>query len=45
MLENAVNEGFMSEKCMKLFFVSDSQNDIFDYLDNYSPFVYDKYER
>lgn len=44
MLENAVNEKFMSEKCMKLFFVSDNKDEIFDYLDNYSPFIYSKYE-
>ncbi len=44
MLENAVNEKFMSEKCMKLFLVSDNKDEIFDYLDNYSPFIYSKYE-
>lgn len=44
MLERAVSEKFMSEKCMKLFFISDNKEKIFDYLDNYSPFSYDKYE-
>lgn len=44
MLENAVSEGFMSEKCMKLFFVSDNKDAILDYFENYKPFSYDKYE-
>ncbi len=45
MLKKAAGKGFMSEKCMKLFFVSDNKEDIFDYFDNYEPFLYDKYER
>lgn len=44
-LETTVNEGFMSEKCFKLFFVCDKEKEVFDYLDNYTPFSYDKYER
>lgn len=44
MLNKAVNEGFMSEKCLKLFYVSDNEKDILDYFDNYKPFSYDKYE-
>lgn len=44
MLERSVSEGFMSEKCMKLFFVSDNQEEILSYIDNYVPFSYDKYE-
>lgn len=44
MLERAVSEGFMSEKCLKLFFISDNKDEIFKYFDNYKPFSYDKYE-
>ena len=43
-LERAVSEGFMSEKYNKLFFASDNKDEIFDYLDNYEPFSYDKYD-
>ncbi len=43
MLNTAVEEGFMSEKCLKLFFVGHSEDEIFDYIDNYNPFQYSKY--
>ncbi len=45
MLERAVSEGFMSQKCFKLFFVSDSKDEILEYFNNYVPFSYDKYEK
>lgn len=44
MLENAIEQKFMSDKCRKLYFVSDSQEEIFDYIKNYKPIGYDKYD-
>lgn len=44
MLENAIEQKFMSDKCRKLYFASDSQEEIFDYIENYKPFGYDKYD-
>ena len=44
MLETAIREKFMSPKCRDLFFVSDIEEDIFEYLEKYNPFSYDKYD-
>ena len=34
----------MAEKTRKLYCVTDSIDEIFEYLDNYKPYSYDKYE-
>lgn len=44
MLNTAVENRFMSKKCLKLFFVSDSEAEILNYFENYIPFNYNKYE-
>lgn len=44
MIETAITQNFMSEKCRELFFVSQNIEEVFDYLDNYKPFAYDKYD-
>ncbi|MCH5304045.1 MAG: TIGR00730 family Rossman fold protein [Ruminococcus sp.] len=44
MLDKTIIEGFMSEKCRELFFISDDENEILEYFKDYTPFSYDKYE-
>ena len=44
MLETAIKEKFMSPKCKDLVFISDDEDEIFDYLEKYNPFSYDKFE-
>lgn len=43
LMNSAVAEEFMSDKVSRLFFVSDSADEIFAYLENYVPYNYDKY--
>lgn len=43
MLETAISQKFMDEKCRKLVYISENAEDIFNYLDNYQAFSYDKY--
>lgn len=43
MLENAVNQDFMTDHCFNLFSVCDTQEEVFNQLENYIPFSYDKY--
>ncbi len=45
MLKSSVSEGFMAEKCLTLFFVSDNKDEILNYIENYVPFSYYKYEK
>ena len=44
MMETGIEKGFMSEKCRKLFFVSDNPQEILDYFNNYKAFEYNKYD-
>lgn len=44
LIDTAISESFMSEKCRSLYFVTDSADKIFDYLDTYTPTTYDKYD-
>ena len=44
MLDTAIEQGFMSEKIKKLFLVSKDETEILEYLKNYSPFSYNKYD-
>ncbi len=43
LMENAIAKDFMSKKCRDLYYVTDSADKVFDYLDDYKPFTYDKY--
>lgn len=43
MLETAIEQEFMSEECRKLYFIGENKEEIFEYLDNYQAFSYDKY--
>lgn len=44
MLKTGIEQGFLSEQCRKLLFVSESPQEILDYISHYEPFEYDKYE-
>lgn len=43
MLDNAVKNGFMTDDCNQLYTVAETEQQIFEQLDNYVPFSYDKY--
>ena len=44
LMETAISQNFMSEKCRELYYVTDSSDKVFDFIDNYKPYSYDKYE-
>ena len=44
MLESAVVQGFMSEKCRRLCFVSEDAREILRYIENGDEFSYNKYD-
>ena len=44
MIKNAVDEKFMTENCNKLYSIAKNEEEIFEQLDNYKPFSYDKYK-
>lgn len=43
MLENAVSENFMSNECNRLYTVANSEDDVFEQLESYVPYSYNKY--
>lgn len=43
MLENSVKENFMSDYCNKLYSVANTEEEIFEQLENYTPYSYNKY--
>ena len=44
MLDNAVSEKFMTNACNRLYTIADSEEEVFNQLENYVPFTYNKYE-
>lgn len=44
MLDLVIEEQFMADKCRALFSVCDTAEEIFNYLDDYAPDMYNKYE-
>lgn len=44
LMEEAIAHNFMDEKCRKLYFVTDSSDKVFEHINNYTPFSYNKYE-
>lgn len=44
MLDNAVKNGFMTEDCNLLYTVAKTEQEVFDQLENYVPFSYNKYD-
>ena len=43
LMDSAIAQNFMADKFRGLYFVTDSPDEIFDYIDNYKPVTYDKY--
>lgn len=43
MLKNAVSQGFMSDDCNRLYTVARTQDEVFEQLDSYTPYSYNKY--
>ena len=43
MLDNAVDNGFMTDDCNRLYTVAETEQEVFEQLENYVPFSYDKY--
>ncbi len=44
MLDNAVKNGFMTDDCNRLYTVAKTEQEVFEQLDNYVPFTYNKYD-
>lgn len=44
MLYSSVQKGFMSEKCLSLFYVCENGEEVLERFKNYVPFNYNKYE-
>lgn len=44
MLDNAVKNGFMTNDCNRLYTVAKTEQEVFEQLDNYVPFTYNKYD-
>jgi len=44
LIDTAITQNFMSEKCRNLYFVTDSADGVFNYINEYKPYSYDKYE-
>lgn len=44
MMQNAVDEKFMTGECNKLYTVADTEEQIFEQIKNYVPFLYEKYD-
>ncbi len=44
MIDDAIEKDFMSPKCRSLYFVADTEAQVFDYMETYTPFQYNKYE-
>lgn len=44
MMQNAVDEKFMSDNCNRLYTVAQTEEQVFEQIKNYVPFSYDKYD-
>ena len=44
MLDNAVSEKFMTNACNRLYTIADTEEEVFEQIESYVPFSYDKYE-
>ena len=44
LIETAISENFMADKFRNLYFVTDSADKVFEYINDYKPYSYDKYE-
>lgn len=43
MMDNAIKEEFITDSCNKLFTVANTEEEVFEQLDGYKPFSYNKY--
>lgn len=43
MMKKSVSEDFMSDDCLKLFTVANTEQEVFEQIDNYKEYTYDKY--
>lgn len=43
MMKKSVSEKFMSDDCLKLFTVANTEQEVFEQIDNYKEYTYDKY--
>lgn len=43
MMQNAVDNGFMTDDCNRLYTVADTEEQVFEQLENYKPYSYNKY--
>lgn len=43
MMNKSVSEGFMSDECIKLFTTANTEQEVFEQIDNYKAYTYDKY--
>lgn len=44
MLQNAVDKEFMTDKCMQLYTIANTEQEVFEQLENYKPHLYNKYD-
>ncbi len=44
MMDNAVEQNFMTDDCNKLYTVADTEEELIDQLENYVPYSYNKYD-
>lgn len=44
MFNKSIEEGFMTDECKKLFTIAETEEQVFEQLENYEPFSYDKYD-
>ena len=44
LIKTATAQNFMDKKCRNLYHVTDSADKVFEYLENYKPYSYNKYE-
>ncbi|MBR1731424.1 MAG: TIGR00730 family Rossman fold protein [Ruminococcus sp.] len=44
LIDTAIAENFMAEKCRNLYYVTDSADKVFEYINDYKPYSYNKYE-
>jgi hypothetical protein len=42
-MKKSVSEDFMSDDCLKLFTVANTEQEVFEQIDNYKEYTYDKY--
>lgn len=44
LIDSAISQNFMADKFRGLYFITDNADKVFEYIEDYKPFSYDKYE-